>query len=285
MINEFDQNLDDYAAAEELSSIDFTDVDANSFGSVETVGNTQFGRIGNQYVNLGPVRVEQEPEPPQETQTQVAGLGDLEVALNAPFAAIPYGILLAVKNIGSLAGFENEKVNLFFERRQKFTDSLTKNNLPAQTGEAIGRIGGQLLAPVGLLYKAFRSIGASPVTATVAAEPIAGFVAMTPEDESMFNLISKDTDSEAAKALRNLLATDVDDTQYENRARHAVEALLFLGGAEATVRTTIGGIKAAKQFLKTDEGQIIENLPNTIGTDLDKKIDKKYMPVEQPASN
>ena len=54
MINEFDQNLDDYAAAEELSSIDFTDVDANSFASVETLGNTQFGRIGNQYVNLGP---------------------------------------------------------------------------------------------------------------------------------------------------------------------------------------------------------------------------------------
>lgn len=133
-----------------------------------------------------------------------------------------------------------DKKALGFESAEFGTSGQVANN--------IGDVAGQFVAPAGALYKAFRAMGAAPLLSSVLADGSVGFFGVAPEDENVANLIPED--SEAFGALRELFATDPDASEFENRAKNAVEAMVLLGIGEAAGRMLVNGIQTGSRALK-----------------------------------
>lgn len=135
-----------------------------------------------------------------------------------------------------------------------------------QVATALGDVGGQYIAPAGGLYKAFRAMGAGALLSSVIADGVVGFAGVAPETENIANMIPED--SEAFGALRELVATDPEDGEFENRTRNAVEAMALLGIAEGATKSIVGAVKSGKQAVKAVE------VPENIGKAIDKHVDK-----------
>jgi hypothetical protein len=135
-----------------------------------------------------------------------------------------------------------------------------------QIAVGVGDVVGQYIAPAGALYKGFRAIGAAPLLASLLADGAVGFAGVAPESENIFNMIPED--SEAFGILKEVIGTDPDDPEFENRLKNAGEAMLLLGIGESVVKGVVGGIKAGKQAIKSI------SLPEGVNKAIDRNVDK-----------
>lgn len=135
-----------------------------------------------------------------------------------------------------------------------------------QIAVGVGEVAGQYIAPAAGAYKLFRAAGAGALLSSILADGVVGFFGVAPEQSNLANLIPED--SKAFKALRDLLATDPEDGEFENRARNAAEAMGVLGLSEAAMRGVVGAVKAGKAAVKSIE------LPESVGRAIDKTLPK-----------
>ena len=212
----------------------------------------------------------QTPAMPQKTEST---LGKFETFLNSPFSGITRSVAKVVGNsLGALGLLDQKQVDAFFDVMDKMSDEATKNNPAAGVVDKGTALVGQYVLPAVTGFNALRALGVGKVASSIIAESMVGFFALSPKEENLFNLISKDTDSPALKTLRDFLATDPDDNEYVNRAKNAAEALMLLGAGEAVVRGFIKTVKTTKDFLKTPEGQDVLELVEQAGARADERL-------------
>ena len=133
-----------------------------------------------------------------------------------------------------------------------------------QITAAVGDVAGQYVAPAGGLYKTFRAMKAGPVLAAVLADATVGFAGVSPESENLANLLPEDEG--AMTAFRELIATDPEDSDFENRTKNAFEAVVTLGIGEVAARGLIKSIRAGKNAIKNIE------IPEKVGKAIDMHI-------------
>lgn len=135
-----------------------------------------------------------------------------------------------------------------------------------QIAVGVGDVAGQYIAPAGALYKGFRAMGAAPLLASLLADGAVGFAGVAPESENIFNMIPED--SEAFGILNDVIGTDPEDPEFENRLKNAGEAMLLLGIGEGVVKSVVGGIRSGKQAIKSMD------LPASVNKAIDRNVDK-----------
>lgn len=133
-----------------------------------------------------------------------------------------------------------------------------------QIAKGVGDVTGQYVAPAGGLYKLYRAMGAGALLSSFLADGTVGFFGVSPEQENLANMIPED--SKAFGALRELIATDPEDPDLENRTKNALEAVTVLGLSEAATRGIIGAVKSGKKAVMELE------VPEKIGKMIDKYI-------------
>ena len=196
---------------------------------------------------------EQAPEPEtQEGRPLGETLGDIDEALNAPFAGFARGaanlVGNAVRTAADAVGAEDVSSGV-----KRFLDMLNQvqpdpDNPAAVIGAITGDLSGQFLLPAAGGIKFLTAAGASPLVATLITDSLIGFAGVDPDEEALANLIPED--SEAFGALREVLATDPDDSTYQNRLRNMAEAVATLGLGEAIVRNLPRAIEQAQRIGK-----------------------------------
>lgn len=205
-------------------------------------------------------------EEPSEGKPGGVTLGDVETFINAPFSGLSRGLLKASANtLGAIGVLDQEKVDEFFRAVDEINAIATEGNIPAQVGGFVGEIGGQFVLPIATAHKALTAMGASTVLASILAESATGALAISPSEENLAGMIPED--SEAFGAMRELLATDPEDSEWENRARNAAEALVLFGTAEAAVRGFIKAIGKAQNLAKSPVVQEVETAVQDITPD------------------
>ena len=303
-MTQINEIFEKYEQADELKAAGFPreyfqqtafDDDGQEFGVVDDVAipvSPQFLRDGQitdtppagVSVQLGrsdtPVAAPVESAPAEEPAVQpseglaIAGvpLRDIEVAINAPFAGIGRGVSRFIANTASFAGLiPQEDVDKFFKSLDEINKDVTEGNIPAIALGGVADIAGQFVIPAATGIKAFRALGATPLVASVIADSLVGLAGMSPNDANVFNMLAEDSSNPAVAAVRNLLATDPDDGEWANRSRNATEALVFLGGSEALIRSLPYLFQQTKRFVKVPWGQISETLVNA-GRAADERI-------------
>ncbi|NDH03876.1 MAG: hypothetical protein EBY40_12255, partial [Marivivens sp.] len=137
----------------------------------------------------------------------------------------------------------------------------TQGNVGAKVLDAGGAISGQYILPAVGAYRAIlpvlqsANVAAAPLVSSIISESLVGFAGISPNDENVFNMIAEDTSSPAAATVREFLATDPSDSEFENRSRNAAEALILLGGSEALVKNLPKLVGEAKRFITSDVGR------------------------------
>ena len=283
-MDKFDEIIDDYAEAEELRNMNFL---ASDFAETVTDEGQQFGLIGNVAVPVfDDTQVEMQPgqqmltpapdaSPQSDNKSSVGKiLGDIGQFIDSPFTGVTQGVARVIGNTAGALGIVDQKdVDRFFKMVDEFDEVSTKDNLGARVLGMGGKITGQYILPVVTGYKTFTSLGANPVVATLMADALTGFFGLSPNDENIFNAIAKDAETPVAQDLRALLATDPDNSEFENRLKNAGEAIALLGGSEALVRAVPKVIKQAKQFVKSEQGQQVTRFVQQMGQDADARLD------------
>lgn len=199
------------------------------------------------------------PEQMAQEVKEGSVLGDIETLINAPFAGFTRGMVEFGANVlGATGALDQEKVDEFFQKMDEVTQSVTEGRPGAAAAGMVGEIAGQFVVPAVGAFSKLRALGASPVMASILSEAGVGLLGISPNEENLFNLIPEGSD--AAAAVKTLMATDPEDAEWVNRSRNAVEALALLGGGEAAVRGTIAGIGKAKELIKTDAGQQFQGM-------------------------
>jgi hypothetical protein len=303
-MTQINEIFEKYEQADELKAAGFPreyfqqtafDDDGQEFGVVDDVAiplSPQYLREGQitdtppagVSVQLGrsdtPVAAPVESAPAEEPAVQpseglaIAGvpLRDIEVAINAPFAGIGRGVSRFIANTASFAGLiPQEDVDKFFKSLDEINKDVTEGNIPAIALGGVADIAGQFVIPAATGIKAFRALGATPLVASVIADSLVGLAGMSPNDANVFNMLAEDSSNPAVAAVRNLLATDPDDGEWANRSRNATEALVFLGGSEALIRSLPYLFQQTKRFVKTGVGRTLEGLEDA-GRAADERI-------------
>jgi len=214
------------------------------------------------------------PQAEENNGFEIGGvpIGDIETALNAPFAGIARGVLKFVGNTAAAFGLVDQaKVDRFFDAADRITTDVQQDNLPAQILGTAGEIYGQYGVAARGGKRLLRAAGASPFVATLVSDSLVGLLGISPNDEALANMLSENASHPAVVALRDLLATDPDDPEWVNRSRNAVEAFALLGMSEAVVRSLPEIVRQTKQFVLTEFGQGLERLSNT-GRAADERI-------------
>lgn len=143
----------------------------------------------------------------------------------------------------------------FIKRLDKAAAKLPQTEA-GQIATSVGEIAGQFVVPGVKVYKALRAAGASPIVASLLAEVGVAIFGVTPEDENLASMIPED--SESFKAVRELLATDPNGDQWENRAKNAVEAFAMMGVGEAVGRGIIKSMQRIQQMSKDMPARAVE---------------------------
>ena len=273
MIDDLEQNFEDYDTAAIIADEDFTDGGEQDFAKVEDYGGQRYGQIGEMYVPIGATPIVEDPQPLPMPQEPESNLGKLETFINAPFSGLARGIASFVGNTAAgLRLIDQKDVDAFFKSMDKMSGEATKGNPAALVLDKGGALVGQYVAPAVTGFNALRALGVGRVASSIIAESMVGFFGISPNDETIFNNISEDTDSPAFKTLRDFLATDPNDNEYVNRAKHAADALIMLGGSEAVVRGFISAAKGTKEFLKTPQGQEVLEFAEQAGSQADARL-------------
>lgn len=170
--------------------------------------------------------------------------------INSVLAGFTEGGAAAIANTGAALGFWTE------DDARAFNEALRQEHEPIvsqDTGDVLTReiagVATQYGAPIGVGYTVARAAGAGPLVASLISEPLAGALAIDPDEGTLANLIPED--SPAFRGLRELLATDPEDPEWVNRARQAGDALMAIGGGEVAIRGLITGVKQATRLART----------------------------------
>lgn len=279
-MSSFDDMIDEYEVAASVSQTDFSQLGIDDFANVEYDSDgAPYGMVMGVPVAINqpaPAPQIEAPTTPIEAgvpaeaeeapdQSIFRKIGDVGFALDSTFSGLTSGVVKFVANTASGLGLvDQDKVDQFTKMMGEASDVATEGRPGAKVLGAAGSLTGQYVLPAVTGFKALRAVGASPVLASVVADSLTGYFGISPNDENIFNMISEDTTSPAAAAVRNLLATDPDSPDWQNRVANAVEALAFLGGSEALIRAVPAAVRKSKELLKTDQGQKIADLVGQI---------------------
>lgn len=203
-----------------------------------------------------PAPAAEAPAPVQEGSSLGEFLGRLDTALNAPFAGVAQGVARFLGNTAGAMGIvEQKEVDRFFKMVDDLSGAATKDNPTADVLGTVGSITGQYILPAVTGYKGLRGLGAPKLLSSIVAEGMTGLLGLSPNDENIFNMLAEDSSSPAVAKVREMLATDPDDSEWANRSRNAADALLVLGASEALMRGLPKLVEQGKQFIKSDKGQ------------------------------
>ena len=279
-MSQIDDMIDEYEVAASVSQTDFSHLGVDDFASVEFDSDgAPHGMVMGVPVAINqpaPAPQIEAPTTPIEAgvpaeaeeapdQSIFRKIGDVGFALDSTFSGLTSGVVQFVANTASGLGLvDQDKVDQFTKMMGEASDVATEGRPGAKISSGVGSLAGQYVLPAVTGFKALRAVGASPVLASVVADSLTGYFGISPNDENIFNMISEDTTSPAAAALRNLLATDPDSADWQNRVKTAVEALAFLGGSEGLIRAVPAAVRKSKELLKTDQGQKIADLVGQI---------------------
>ncbi len=173
---------------------------------------------------------------------------------------------IGAENVEAFEKFSNEFLANAEEVAKKSGITGEEFGSGGKIAVGVGDIAGQYVAPAGALYKGFRAVGAAPLLAGLLADGSVGFAGVAPESENIFNMIPED--SEAFGLLNEVMGTDPEDPEFENRLRNTGEAMLMLGIGEAVVKGTISSLRAGKNAVKSMD------LPEKVNKLIDKNVDK-----------
>src|SRR5690606_6825975 len=157
--------------------------------------------------------------------------------------------------LGGVGAIDQEEADKFSEALDRLNEIASRDSTAASVVGTAGEIAGQYVAPAVAGIGALRALGASPLVASIVAESSVGLLGTSPNEENLFNLIAEDEG--AAGALREVLATNPDDSEWTNRARNAVEALIALGAGEAAAKGLVASIENAH---KIADNKVVEAL-------------------------
>jgi ethanolamine utilization microcompartment shell protein EutS len=167
-----------------------------------------------------------------------------------------------------------EKVQAFEDFTNKFLENLdkaaakstkTKAGKVAQTG---GEIVGQFVAPTMGLYSKLKAAGANPIAASLISEGMVAIAGVNPNDQNLSDMIADDS---KFKAIKDLLGTDPESSDWENRAKNAAETFALMGIGEVAGRSIIEGIKKI--------GDVSKGMPDNVMSLIDKSMTKKNLTV------
>jgi hypothetical protein len=224
------------------------------------IDKTVFDRVGEIAAGAGEVG---------EGAMRGIGLGTTKFITNVIRSAVdnPIGdFALGPENVEAFEQFSTEFLKNADIAANKSGITGKEFGTGGQIAVDVGDVAGQYVAPAAGLYKAYRAMGAGALLSSVLADGTVGFFGVSPEQENIANLIPED--SKAFGALRELIATDPDDGDFENRTRNAVEAIGMLGIGEVAARSIIGAVKSGKQAIKAIE------VPESVGKAIDKHLPK-----------
>jgi hypothetical protein len=277
-MSDLDDIFEQYRDADALRSVPFR---PDQFSQLQTdLDGEQYGMVGEIAVPVGrepspaPASAAPAPQAEENKGFEIGGvpIGDIETALNAPFAGIARGVSRFIGNTAAAFGLVDQaKVDRFFDAADRITTDVQQDNLPAQILGGAGDIVGQFVVPASAGIKLLKAAGASPFVASLVSDSLVGLLGMSPNDEALANMISEDASHPAVVALRNLMATDPDDPEWVNRSRNAAEAFALLGMSEAVVRSLPEIVRQTKQFARTEFGQGLERL-SAAGRAADERI-------------
>ena len=184
-------------------------------------------------------------------------LGRLNVALDAPAGGWAQGIMRAALNsAGALRIVDQNDVDEYFQLVDELNAANTENNPAARILGGAGRLAGQYVFPAATGYRALRALKAPQWLAALVAESLTGMLALSPNDENLFNmLIAEDTSSPLWGPLRDLLAIEPTDSEWANRSRNVAEAIAGLGGSVALIRGLTGAVRQVKKFIASPQGR------------------------------
>jgi len=184
-------------------------------------------------------------------------LGKLSVALDAPAGGWAQGIMRAALNsAGALRIVDQNDVDEYFQLVDELNAANTENNPAARILGGAGRLAGQYVFPAATGYRALRALKAPQWLAALVAESLTGMLALSPNDENLFNmLIAEDTSSPLWGPLRDLLAIEPTDSEWANRSRNVAEAIAGLGGSVALIRGLTGAVRQVKKFIASPQGR------------------------------
>jgi len=281
-MNQIDDTIDEYETAASIRETDFSQLGIDDFANVEidSDGNA-YGIVMDVPIKINdqlkkaeaPAPAAETPPPAEDDAPFGQFLGDLNVALDAPFSGITQGVAKFLGNTaGALGIFEQKEVDKFFKAVDGMNKTAVKDNPAANVLGTVGALGGQYILPALTGFNALRALGASKLLSSIVSESMVGLLGLSPNDENLFNMIAKDTSSPAAAAVRDLLATDPDDSEWTNRVKNAGEALVLLGGSEALIRGLPKLVQQGKEFIKSDKGQEVVRSVEDMGARADERL-------------
>ena len=149
-------------------------------------------------------------------------------------------------------------------------------------GGAIGEMG-SYVAPYLGFARILQVVGVTrPLTTAIAADFLIGTTAVSPNEENIFNLIEKLSKEENIKALEvigSIVATNPENSEFENRINNGVAMLVELGLSEAAIRSAVGLFrKMASSTAKAQDAtkqvdEAVGKLPKGIKENVEKIIE------------
>lgn len=152
----------------------------------------------------------------------------------------------------------------------------------ANIGGAIGEMG-SYVAPYLGFARLLQVVGVTrPLTTAIATDFLIGTTAVSPNEENIFNLIEKLSKEENIKALEvigSIVATNPENSEFENRINNGVAMLVELGLSEAAIRSAVGLFrKMASSTAKAQEAtkqidETVGKLPKGVKENVEKIIE------------
>ncbi len=239
-------------------------------------------------------------------EEKVPEVVSLEAALNSTYmvpTAIAFGLLHGLGKIGG------NFASLVGALDQEYVDNLSKNvsgkflkfaseqapeedeggrrlmETIAKLGTAGGEMASFAVPAIGFARIFQVALGFRPIVATATADALVGFGGMSPDEENFFNFvenISKENNVEALETLGRILATNPNNTEFENRVNNGIETLIALGLSESVVRgviklNTMRKMSAAK-VKGEDTANKYEAVKEKLSPEVSENIDKAVEP-------
>ena len=202
------------------------------------------------------------PGDDQDSELARAGLGESTLeSLRTSISAVPQGLgfgltQLLSNTIGAIIPVLQPEIDKFNRGLKSRHEEQFKDDPVARGFFTVAEIGGQYVLPAVKMGNLLKAMGMHWVGAAALADTLVGFFGTSPNDETIINkLIDADESDPTLSAIRDVLGTDEENNQYANRMKHAAEALVLLGLAEAAARTLLTTAKAGYKFFKTPAGQ------------------------------
>ena len=200
-------------------------------------------------------------------------LGDSEVFLNAPIAGLTRGIVKFGANSAAALGMVDQKdADELIRVMDEMNAVSVEGNLPAKIASGGGALVGQYVLPAVVGFKALTALGAAPLLASIVSESLTGLLGLSPNEENIFNMLAEDSSNPNVAAIRDLLATDPEDSNWENRSRNAAEALITLSAGEALIEGFPRLVRAGKRFISSPSGQRVLQSVDIAGDAADVRL-------------